>query len=73
MLINAYFLNRKSTGLPSTTIIVSVGNLSGEASYDAGHHSKQFFLVLLHHSACGILVPQPGIEPMPLIFEGGES
>ena len=24
-----------------------------------------YFLIWLHHAACGILVPQPGIEPMP--------
>ena len=32
---------------------------------------SSFFFFLPHHSACGILVPQPGIEPMPFIFEGG--
>ena len=25
-----------------------------------------FFYFLLHHKACGILVPQPGIEPKTL-------
>ena len=24
-----------------------------------------FFFFFLHHAACRILVPQPGIEPMP--------
>ena len=24
-----------------------------------------FFMFCLHHAACGILVPQPGIEPTP--------
>ena len=28
-----------------------------------------FFFFLLQRRACGILVPRPGIEPMPLALE----
>ena len=31
--------------------------------------SKIFILFFPHHHACGILVPQPGIEPVPLAVE----
>ena len=30
---------------------------------------KFFFLIYAHHEACGILVPQPGVEPMPPAVE----
>ena len=29
---------------------------------------KNYFIFRLHYSACGILVPQPGIKPMPPIL-----
>ena len=33
------------------------------------HSSFFFFMFWLHHAACGILVPQPGIEPTPPALE----
>ena len=30
---------------------------------------KYFYLFRLHHAACGILVPRPGIEPGPPAVE----
>ena len=30
---------------------------------------RQYFIFWLHHTACRILVPQPGIEPMALAVE----
>ena len=32
--------------------------------------SEDFFFFGHIHTACGILVPQPGIEPAPLALEG---
>ena len=34
---------------------------------ESGHFF--FFLFWLHHTACGILVPWPGIEPVPHAVE----
>ena len=42
-------------------------------SFSASHSSLFFLFIFnffwLHHAACGILVPWPGIEPMPLAVE----
>ena len=40
-----------------------------QSSGSAGRIGHFFFFFLLHCASCGILVPQPGIEPVPLALE----
>ena len=35
--------------------------------------SLSFYFLWSHHTACGILVPQPGTKPGPLAVKSGES
>ena len=34
------------------------------------HHIPAYYFFFFWHAACGILVPQPGIEPVPAAMEG---
>ena len=45
---------------------VKVQNLSLETTREV---SKFYLFIWLHHVACGILVPRPGIEPTPSALE----